>query len=68
VALLDWHEYCKGDQVGMGFANARMMPSVIILCWHEYCMGRVGIYIAYARMMPESWHGDCRGGGVVTLM
>lgn len=36
----------QGDQFGMRFANARMMPSVMVLCWHEYCMGRVGIYIA----------------------
>lgn len=41
-------------------ANARMMPWRVGM---EIAGGRVGTGIAYARIMPENWHGNCRGVG-----
>jgi len=33
-----------------------------------YILGYIGTGFAVARMMPEFWHENCRGGGRVTLV
>jgi hypothetical protein len=50
-----WYQVC-----GKYFANARIVPTNMA----QYLQGgMLGIVIANARAIPESWHGDCRGGG-----
>ena len=46
--------------IGTIGAIARMVPTNMA----RYLQGRIlGMDIAYARMMPGFWHGDCRGVG-----